>query len=177
MTIHIEESGVVFGEFLPENVFEIEKARSVSQLGDGIKKVEFILHQAEENRVIFLEAKSSYPREAEKFLTDIQQKMTHSLIIWFTAIVGRHDEIKTEIGEQLKRVRQLKRNIHLILVVPNMPSEHCVIASDKLRKALNVERRLWNIRECDIRVLNTEKAKRMGLVDYAHSSNVSCSVE
>jgi hypothetical protein len=168
MTMQIEESGLLFGDFELDDLFQIEKSISVDSLGDGIRKVEFIIHQDQTKRVVFLEAKKSYPRKADEFLQECKAKMLHSLTIWFAAVVGRYPGIKTEMGANLQKAAMLKIPIHFVLVVPNMPSEHCIGATDKFRQCLNLERRLWNIQDNHIRVLNTEKAKKYGLISSHH---------
>lgn len=164
MIVQIQESGVLFGDFEAKDLFEIEKSPSVISLGEGVCKVEFVYHQKETERVIFLEAKTSYPRQADDFLQEIKSKMLHSLTIWFATVGGRHAPIKQEMGATLQKHTMLTKPIHFVLVVPNMPNEHCVMASEKFRQCFNIERRLWNIRDSDIRVLNTEKAKKFGLI-------------
>lgn len=164
MSVQIQESGVLFGDFELEDFFQIEKSTSVDSLGDGIRKVEFIVHQEHAKRVVFLEAKSSYPRKADDFFQEIKAKMLHSLTILFATVAGRHTDIKPEMGRALQKTAMLKKPIHFVLVVPSMPSEHCIGATDKFRQFLNLERRLWNIQDNHIRVLNTEKAKKFGLV-------------
>jgi hypothetical protein len=158
------ESGVLFGDFKQDDVFEIEKSPAVARLGDGICKVEFICKQNQAERIVFLEAKSSYPRKADDFFKQITAKMLHSLTVWVAAVTGRHPEIKHAIGVNLQRTTMLKKPIHFILVIPDMPSEHCAIASDKFRQYMSVDRRLWNIKDSDIYVLNRQRAKRLGLV-------------
>jgi len=168
MSVQIEESGLLFGDFEAEDLFQIEKSTAVSNLGDGICKVEFVYHQEQTKRIVFLEAKSSYPRQADDFFKEIKAKMLHSLAVWFTAVVGRHTAIKPEMGTNLQKTALLKKPIHFVLVVPNMPSEHCIGATDKFRQCFSLERRLWNIKDSDIRVINTEKAKKFGLLSCHH---------
>lgn len=164
MTVQIIESGVTFGDFAPEDVFEIEKSNAVKKLGDGVSKVEFIVKQHQVSRIVFLEAKSSFPRESDAFFDQVKQKMVHSLIIWFSAVVGRHEAIKAEIGQNLQKILELKKPIQLILVIPNMPDKICFEATEKFRKVMRLDRRLWNIKETDIRVLNLNKVSKLGLV-------------
>jgi hypothetical protein len=174
MTVQRLESGVLFGDFEQDDLFEIEQASAVSNLGHGIRKVEFVYHQARHNRIIFLEAKSSCPRQSDAFIEEIKVKMLHSLSIWFAALSGRQCAVKDEIGKNLQKRAMLSKPIHFLLVIPSMPSEHCINLTHKLRKSLAVERRLWNIQDCHIWVLNVEKAKNYDLVSrnesYAHAS-------
>lgn len=171
MSIQILESGVLFGDFDADSLFQIEQSEAVKKLGDGISKVEFIYRAENEHNVIFLEAKSSYPRDAVAFFEEIKQKMLHSLIIWFTSVSGRHLNIKEELGQNLNKIKLLRKPIQLLLVIPKMPDDACVQASHKFRKSWDVERRLWNIKDIDIVVLNTERARKKGLVSV-HQHNI-----
>ena len=62
--VRISESGMVFGEYAEENVFQIEKSKLHDKIGNGIKVVEFILIN-EPNKLNFIEAKSSSPQPRE----------------------------------------------------------------------------------------------------------------
>lgn len=67
--ITIEESKMMFGEFDKEKVFIIEKSNLYKSLGKGVKIAEFVLLQ-DLNKLIFLEAKSSSPRDTNKIRFD-----------------------------------------------------------------------------------------------------------
>lgn len=175
MNIQIEESGMLFGDFAPENVFQIEKSASVSALGEGIAKVEFVLRKdsAAKQTIVFVEAKSSLPKDSTEFFDAIKKKMLYSLIIWFTAVAGRHANIKGELGVPLGVMSALKKQLVFVLVIPNMPTPYCIQASDKFRQAMNIERKLWNFRDVDVLVLNSEKAAEYGLVSKkAHTTTL-----
>lgn len=169
MTLQISESGVLFGDFEEDKVFQIESSKAVAELGEGISKVEFVLVQDE--KILFLEAKSSMPRDTTEFFEEIKQKMLHSLVVWFASVAGRHKAIKNELVASLQGAYTLKKPISLILVVPKMPSAYCSPATDKFRKLLTIERKLWNIKDTDIRVVNTAQANKMGLVSPSHIEN------
>ena len=49
-----------------------------------------------------------------------------------------------------------------------MPDINCVEATETFRKVMNAERRMWNIKDNDIQVLNTNKARKLGLVSPSH---------
>jgi len=172
MTLQISESGVIFGDFEKDKVFQIEHSKAVAALGDDISKVEFVLVQDES--ILFVEAKSSMPKrllDQEIFFEKIKKKMLHSLVVWFASIAGRHKAIKNELAASLQGANTLKKPISLILVVPKMPSMYSSPATDKFRKLLNIERKLWNIKETNIRVINMAQANKMGLVSPSHIEN------
>ncbi|MBZ9634583.1 hypothetical protein [Clostridium sp. FP1] len=59
--VEINESNMIFGDFEQDKIFEIEKSKLHSKIGNGIKVVEFILLK-NMNQLNFIEAKSSSPK-------------------------------------------------------------------------------------------------------------------
>ncbi len=166
MSISINESGITFGDFLDDDVFEIEKVLTGIDFGKGIYKVEFIFHNPSGNgKILLVEAKSSIPRESKEFFAEIRLKMIHSLTLWFTAVCGRHENITSFLPESLKNSSQLILPIHMCLVIPEVPDNMLPQFTDKFRACLSVERKIWAIKYSDIMVLNKDKARKYGLVD------------
>ncbi len=68
MSISIDESGVTFGPFAQTDVFEFEKVLKEITFGNNVCKAEFIVRGVSENASIYIvEAKSSLPRDSDKF--------------------------------------------------------------------------------------------------------------
>jgi hypothetical protein len=114
--------------------------------------------------VCLIEAKSSIPRETTAFFTDIKTKMIHSLTLWLLAVVKRQPAVQKELPPAMRHVADAAKPCMLILVIPPMPSHALVGASDKFRKVMGADLRLWNIGAQNVRVLNEEKARLYGLV-------------
>jgi len=164
----IRESGVDFGTFASDDVFEIEKSLTEKKFGDSVKKVEFIVRmQNASNSIALVEAKSSIPRDSKEFFEEIKLIMVHSLTIWFTSVCGRHSNLATILPSNLNDANNLALPIKLILVIPTVPDNMLSGFSDAFRKALQVERALWGIGYSDIFVLNESKARNCGLIDRA----------
>jgi hypothetical protein len=104
MSDTITESGM---EFIANNAFHIEKSLVYTRLGDRIKSVEFV--RAKDNKLLFVEAKSSFPNPnnptpnpdkgnktcRELFheeILDICDKFTHSLNLYSAVDVGITDD-------------------------------------------------------------------------------------
>lgn len=168
MKVNIPESGLEFGPFDANNIFHIEKSPALTALGSGIKKVEFILMrstpQGSTVTVCLVEAKSSIPRETTEFFGDVKTKMIHSLTLWLLAVVKRQPAVQKELPPAMRHVADAAKPCMLILVIPPMPSHALVGASDKFRKVMGADLRLWNIAAQNVRVLNEEKARLYGLV-------------
>ncbi len=89
MSITINESGMTFGPFSEDDFFDIEKILHKNPIGKGVCKVEFVVRTNNSKvnySVVFVEAKSSIPREFNKFFEDIYVKMIHSITVWFTIV-------------------------------------------------------------------------------------------
>ncbi|MEA2028172.1 MAG: hypothetical protein U9N49_04290, partial [Campylobacterota bacterium] len=121
--VQVSESGVDFGDFLEDDLFQIEKVLSdYVQLGEGINKVEFILKSYYDGTsIVFVEAKSSIPRDSNKFFEEIKSKMIHSITVWFSAVAGRHSKLQDHLPKNHKNLNILKLPIKLILVIPKVP--------------------------------------------------------
>ena len=164
--VTITESGVTFGEFEHDNVFQIEKILTDLHYGDGINKVEFILkHKSNNPSVLLVEAKSSIPRESDGFFEEIKLKMIHSLSIWFSTICGRHTSLKSSLVRNLKNTEDLALPIKLILVIPKLPDQLLEQISQKFKKSMEVERKIWNIDYAHILVLNESRARKYKLIE------------
>ncbi len=166
MTIEIRESGMVFGQFEEVDVFLHEQALKQIRFGDHVKMVEFFVRTGSGKKaaVALVEARSSIPRACEDFLEEIRQKINYSLIVWFAALVGRHPIVLPLIPPNLGRVEHLKLPIKCYLVIPGVPDAQLQPFTDKLRKAMVAERRLWPINYEHIHVLNEVKATNIGLI-------------
>ena len=64
--------------------------------------------------------------------------MIHSLIIWFNAVVGRHNDLKAVLPENLKLVTQLKLPLYLFLVIPSAPDAMNDQLNNAFRKSLRL---------------------------------------
>ncbi len=175
MKIEVHESGHVFGPFDPDMVFRIESSPAVQRLGDSVKKVEFLLRskRLQGESIILVEAKKSIPRDSAKFIRDIHLKMLHSLTIWMATVAQRHPVIFAELPNGLKQSECARLPVKLLLVIPDMPDHFLQNTTDKLRKAFQIERRLWSIKVSDILVINKKRTYLFGL-DELETTNFHC---
>ena len=124
----IVESEMNFGEYEENNLFEIEKSKIYSDVGEGIKVVEFILKHGEKN-IVFLEAKKTCPNAAnrhesqekeekfEEYYSSITEKFIDSFQIFLASFLERYSDT-TEIGKNLMSMNTLKDfNLKFILVI------------------------------------------------------------
>lgn len=165
MNVTITDSGMEFGEYAKEDIFELEKVLNNIKFGHHVCKVEFIVRisNGKKTAVAFVEAKSSIPKASDQFFKEICLKMQHSLIIWFTAVCGRHDKLTDQLPVNLKSTAHLKLPIKLFLVIPTIPNDYLAHLTDKLRLKLSAEKNIWAIKDCNIFVINESKAEKYGL--------------
>lgn len=167
MNISVEESGIRFGPFHESDIFFIEQSPAVHALGEHVKKVEFAVRMPTrrgDRKTVFLEAKSTIPKEREVFFQGIRDKMLHSLAILTLALTGKHlyvrDELPTELGAQ----HVINEQVDLILVVPNAPDQYLYDMTDKFRTVLQGDIRAWGISPQNVRVLNARTAVNYGVI-------------
>ena len=170
----IRESGVSFGPFEDEQIFHIEESSIYKQMGQGIKTVEFIYAYNENGIVNLLEAKTSCPNAANKFLDkehevsfdnffdDVTHKVMDSVDILLVSILGRYNA-KGEIGLFIRN--QCLQNIRLrfILVITSSKADVSWLPAPKAE----LERRLFSLRKIwglEIVVLDRNLAKEKGLI-------------
>ncbi|WP_337157595.1 hypothetical protein [Pseudomonas putida] len=167
--IWIDEPGVRFGPFEDTNLYHIEQSPALAGLGDGIKKVEFVFSRpdVENPEVLFVEAKNTIPRETEDFFGEIKQKMLDSLVLWMLGGVNRHEEIYRELPDILSGPEAFRRTISLILVVPGIPDDYLPTATDKFRRVMSKDCRVWKINLHKVWVVNLAHARKLGLVALA----------
>lgn len=167
------ESGLEFGQYEEKNFFRIENSSIQKSAGDKVKTVEFVmLKQSEDSdSVIFLEAKSSCPNAAntsddnkknyENFFTEITAKFYDSVNMFAAAVMQRYPG-NTEIGANLLNTVITKNyRMRLVLVISSAELIWLPGPKAELEQRLLKLRRIW---KCDVAVLNTELARKQGLL-------------
>ena len=166
MSITINESGMTFGPFSEDDFFDIEKILHKNPIGKGVCKVEFVVltNNSKVNySVVFVEAKSSIPREFNKFFENIYIKMIHSITVWFTIVCGRHSQFNDYLPKNFNDLKCVRLPIKLILVIPSAPDEALSPLTDKFRQYFIIEKKIWAINYENIRVVNRSRATQLGL--------------
>ena len=161
MGVIIEESGLRFGEYDEDQVFQIETSEQYTKSlrQNGIKTCEFILRKG--RKLYFFEAKQSCPRQIMKdisdnekeekkkrydeFIQEIILKMRHSLSLYGNILLKRQPQ--DNVPEKLANPDLSNSLIYLILVI-NPPEGEWVPEpelQDDLRLHLKDEMRIWGI--------------------------------
>lgn len=151
----IQESGMKFGEYEDEQVFQLEKSSQYSQKlrMNGVKSCEFILRK--DNKLYFVEAKKSCPRKItadsskektekyKEYIRDIKLKMRHSLMLYANILLERYET--DNIPKPLREKNLSDMEIRLVLVVKDAEKEWLIPFQDVFRNALQDELKIWKI--------------------------------
>ena len=167
MGVIIEESGLRFGEYYEDQVFQIETSPQYTKSlrDNGIKSCEFILRKGK--KLYFFEAKSSCPRQIMKdipdkdekkkqydeFIEEIVLKMRHSLALYGNILLKQYSQDK--VPEKLSNTL-----IYLVLVINPQEGEWEPEPElqDDLRLHLKDEMRIWKIQS--LFVITPQQARK-----------------
>lgn len=158
-----------FGEYDEADLFYIEKSKVYSDLGDGIKTVEFIL-KYRGNSILFLEAKKSCPNAAHRFDTkmkerkfetyysSITEKFIASLQIYLAAILDKYEDT-SEVGSELRKMKNLRDvQLKFVLVIKDAKDEKWLAGPmAELKARLLQVRKIWGV---EVVVLSEQLAKQ-----------------
>jgi hypothetical protein len=164
MSVCINESGLLFGDYNDDDVFHIEKSQIYKDLDDCSKTVEFVL-RISTDAIYFIEAKRSSPQPGNEkdfnaFINEISGKIEHSMDIFFALIVERMKDTKGEFPCSFQRVDYSRINITALLVINDHEIGWLPPIKDALTKKLKRIIKIWNMQ---VAVLNHELALTYGL--------------
>lgn len=178
MGVIIEESGLRFGEYHENQVFQIETSEQYTKSlrQNGIKTCEFILRKGK--KLYFFEAKQSCPRQIlkdipdnekeekkkryDEFIEEIVLKMRHSLSLYGNILLKRYSQ--DNVSENLANSDLSNSLIYLILVINPQEGEWEPEPElqDDLRLHLKDEMRLWKIQS--LLVITPQQAREKHFV-------------
>jgi hypothetical protein len=171
MSKTIIESGMAF---IADNMFHIEKSTTYTRLGDSVKSVEFV--RAKENRLLFIEAKSSFPNPGnlmpnpfkrhktgselfQEEILDICDKFTHSLNLYAAIDVG---VMESNFPADFTSADNV--SLVFVLVIKGLEKTWC----DEIQKALTLQIRdavcMSKIWRPEIAVMNDVTAIKRGIL-------------
>lgn len=178
MGVIIEESGLRFGEYYENQVFQIETSPQYtnSLRPNGIKTCEFILQRGK--KLYFIEAKQSCPRQIienipqeekekkkkayDEFIEEIVLKMRHSLSLYGNILLKRYSQDK--VPKKLADPDLSNNLIYLVLVInpPEGEWEPEPELQDDLRLHLKDEMRIWKIQS--LAVITPQQAREKNFI-------------
>lgn len=164
--IEIEESGILFGPFAEDLVYENDKSKVLPRY---VKAVEFTLLNNAGNRLVFVEAKSSWsnPANKEDFEHNadaVVEKMVDSLSTLAAAHLGKQPDIKNELPGKIRSFKWQKCDIYLRLVIPTFKDSWLPPISDALRTKLKHFLASFGIPANHFQVVNERMARQQKLI-------------
>ena len=165
--IFFEESGVSFGSVPRDDFYKIEHSKGHKSLGNGFKMVEFTY--LKNQKMFMVEAKSSIPNprntsDYEDYWNEIFEKFENALPLQMMGCLKQNSIVEQELPSNHKLIDWQKATIQLRLIIPKVPNQHLPQITDKFRQRLHKIKKLWNINDMNIFVINEEKARKEGLV-------------
>ena len=160
----ITESGMIFGPFDDGEIFHIEQSNLYQFLAKGVKSIEFI-YSPQKNVILFVEAKSSSPRldnniDFDGFISDISNKLIHSLELYISAYIGIHGDKKQEIPDMFAKIDWEDAKIKFLLVINGHKEEWLLPIIDGLNRVMLPQKKIWNM---EIAVANETIATELHL--------------
>jgi hypothetical protein len=160
-------------EFVSENVFHIEKSPQYARLRGSIRTVEFV--RAKGDRLLFVEAKSSFPNPnnlkpnvvkgnktgKEIFLeevADICDKFAHSLSLYSAISIGATDDGFPDDYEP-----STKAALSFVLVIRGFEKTWCDEIERALKERIRESVSITKIWKPEVLVMNDETAARRNI--------------
>lgn len=162
MNDSILESGMLFNT---DNTFHIEKTSAYTDLGSGIKSVEFI--RRKDKALLFVEAKTSFPNpsNSEKRFDseseDIADKFIHSLNLYASIALG----LRTEDISAASNATEVNTEVKLVLVIREHETGWCSKVKKKIALLLNKTEYFREIWRPQVIVINHDTAIEFGLAE------------
>jgi hypothetical protein len=155
----ITESGM---DFAADNTFHIEKSPLYTQIGSGVRSVEFV--RAKDDKLLFVEAKSSFANpnnldasnyaKFQSAVEEICEKFLHSLNMYASVEMGT---AKVSFPDSFQPPTTAK--LTFVLVIKDHEHEWCTPISESLVEALPIYlKKIWRPA---VYVINYETAKKM----------------
>lgn len=166
----IPESGVKFGPFNDEQLFWIEKSKFYDNGSKGCRTVEFLYVNEKRTMITIVEAKTTAPNinnpesksNVQKYIHELEQKIYHTLAMYFGLSIGRHEDIFSELPEKIRKASLKSVRLNVVLVITNFEDEWVEEWNDLLNSELKGLKNAWN--NLTITVLNETMAKEIELI-------------
>jgi len=152
-------------DFIAENTFHIEKSKLYTNLGEGVRSVEFV--RVKNDNLLFVEAKTTFPNpdnpsvdNSARFqseIDDVCDKFIHSLNLFSSVKVGLAEDVFDS-----SFVLPEKVSLVFILVIKTHEFKWCNKIKGTLMATLPLYlKRIWKPK---VYVINQEVAAKLNLV-------------
>ena len=162
--IRVVESNMIF-EFEEKHIFQIENSNLHSNLGDGIKTVEFVV-SVKPDEILFVEAKSSSPQPKaenkerfDEFIDEISDKFIHSFNMYLTSVLKRN--LVDKIPDKLLNIELETAKFKFILIIKGHKIEWLQPLKDAFDRIMIDYNKIW---KSSVIIMNDEIAKEFKLI-------------
>lgn len=167
MSIIIDESNMRFGPYPEQDCFHIEQSQTYRHLQEGVKMAEFLLIDPQNNRICFIEAKSSSPRpdsaqNFDQFIDDVREKLTNALMLYVAMSLQRHPIV--ELPESFTNLNLSQTDFQFLLVIYGHKEQWLPPLQDALKQALRIVIKTWSLKPTAVNVINEIEAKNRNLI-------------
>lgn len=127
----------------------------------GTKDVDFIIKR--ENKLLFIEAKTSSPMNLNNYTNDIVVKFIDSLYIFTGIILNRKNTQSTIITNEMNRISHIKGSMQLVLIIKNAEKSHLIPIRDLLQKKLRKIIKMYSL-ETSVIVMNEAQSREKNFI-------------
>lgn len=120
------------------------------------KDVDFIIKR--ENKLLFVEAKTSSPRELEDYIAEVVVKFIDSLFIFTGIILNKKNTQSSIITAEMNKISHLKGSMQLVLIIKNAEKSHLRPIRDLLQSKLQKIIKMYSL-ESSIIVMNEAQSR------------------
>lgn len=167
----VDESGMSFGPFQPSNIFEPEKSQTYTKIKDHVKIADLIVYDHGKNKVLIIEAKSSFPNPENPSSTErfdeevdfIHQKFVNGLTLTLS-ILGKRFHEKNEIHSNFNSINLSAIDIHFILVVNGHQYDWITQVDDAIKQKMTPLLKTLNREKSKTFAINDDFARTIGLI-------------
>lgn len=171
MTKYISESGMRFGPFTSNQLFQIEQCHTYRKIQKSVKIAEFILlKQIKDKPTLWvIEAKSSSPQPAnsrawDEFVTVVKDKWINAFALCLSLVLQRHGIASTELPRTFQSLELSSLCFRFILVINGHQEEWLSPLRDILMRELSPTLKTWAIPVNSVIVINDSLAQELGLI-------------
>ena len=160
--IYFNESGMRFGPYHKDQVFDIEHSRLYASISHAdVKTVEFVFLRNDSSLTFeVVEAKSSAPKETDEFTREIREKFVNTITLCWATVLKRHPRFHEELPLRIREMNLPQVRVRLILVIKNHQWDWLPPVQDALRKAMRSTMKTWGFLHDDVLVFNEEMARQ-----------------
>ena len=162
--INRNESNMEF-TFEKNSYYSVEEDIFYSKLTSkyGVKISDFIV--LKNNTLIFIEAKSSAPKNVEdlkSFCEDIYNKFLDTILVYVGVLNNRKNTISNNITNNMKNINVLKKEIKLMLIINGLEKKYLQDIQLVLEKSLRKLKYMFSIQS--LILMNDIQAKSKGFI-------------